>query len=100
MTYNFPLDTLGDYYIVLYFAGILPVSPTFDILINGDVAESNYTVSTSETSALYFNRKGIKSLNITIRSIRFNPQVNALEVYEIVDIPPETSSTTGAISFW
>ncbi|KAJ4728483.1 putative Kinase [Melia azedarach] len=94
MTYNFPLDTLGDYYIVLYFAGILPVSPTFDILINGDVAESNYTVSNSETSALYFNRKGIKSLNITIRSIRFNPQVNALEVYEIVDIPPETSSTT------
>ncbi|KAH9784860.1 putative LRR receptor-like serine/threonine-protein kinase [Citrus sinensis] len=94
MTYNFPVDTLADYYIVLYFAGILPVSPTFEVLINGDIAASNYTVRSSEAGALYFTWKGIKSLNITIKSIKFYPQVNALEVYEILDIPPETSSTT------
>lgn len=94
MTYNFPVDTLGDYHIVLYFAGILPVSPTFEVLINGDIAESNYTVRSSEAGALYFTWRGIKSLNITIKSISFYPQVNALEVYEILDIPPETSSTT------
>lgn len=96
LTYNFPLDMLGDYYIVLYFAGILPVSPTFSVLINGDVAESNYTVRSSESGALYLTRKGIKSLNITVKSISFNPQVNALEVYEIIEIPSEASSTTGA----
>ncbi|TXG63986.1 hypothetical protein EZV62_010980 [Acer yangbiense] len=94
LTYNFPLDMLGDYYIVLYFAGILPVSPTLSVLINGDVAESNYTVRSSESGALYLTRKGIKSLNITIKSISFNPQVNALEVYEIIEIPSEASSTT------
>lgn len=99
LTYNFPLDTLGDYYIILYFAGILPVSPSFDVLINGEVTESNYTVRAAEASAVYFMQKGIKTLNITIRSISFNPQVNALEVYEIIDIPPEASSTAGAVRF-
>ncbi|KAK2649246.1 hypothetical protein Ddye_016735 [Dipteronia dyeriana] len=94
LTYNFPLDMLADYYIVLYFAGILPVSPTFSVLINGDVAESNYTVRSSESGALYLTRKGIKNLNITIKSISFYPQVNALEVYEIIEIPSEASSTT------
>ncbi|KAJ0113769.1 hypothetical protein Patl1_01597 [Pistacia atlantica] len=94
LTYNFPLDTLGDYFIVLYFAGIIPVSPTFNVLINGDVAESNYTVRSSEAGALYFNWKAIKTLNITIKSISFYPLVNAIEVYEIVGIPLEVSSTT------
>ncbi|KAF2284507.1 hypothetical protein GH714_025916 [Hevea brasiliensis] len=70
LTYNLALDTLGDYYIVLYFAGILPVSPSFDIFINGDIAQSNYTVTI------------------------FYPQINAIEVYEVVDIPSEASSTT------
>ncbi|KAE8662366.1 putative LRR receptor-like serine/threonine-protein kinase [Hibiscus syriacus] len=92
--YNLPLDKLGDYYIVLYFAGILPVSASFDILINGDVLLSDFTVRTSEASTLYFKQKGITSLDIALRSIIFYPQINALEVYEIVDIPPETSSTT------
>ncbi|KAE8659309.1 putative LRR receptor-like serine/threonine-protein kinase [Hibiscus syriacus] len=92
--YNLPLDKLGDYYIVLYFAGILPVSASFDILINGDVLLSEFTVITSEASTLYFKQKGITSLDIALRSIIFYPQINALEVYEIVDIPPETSSTT------
>ncbi|CAL5353509.1 unnamed protein product [Camellia sinensis] len=95
LTYNLPLDdTLGDYYIILYFAGILPVSPSFNMLINGDVVQSNYTVKSSEVSALFITRKGIKSLNITMKSIRFYPQINAIEVYEIVDIPSESSSTT------
>ncbi|GKU86066.1 hypothetical protein SLEP1_g642 [Rubroshorea leprosula] len=94
LTYNLPLDTLGDYYIILYFAGILPVSPSFDVLINGDVKESEYTITTSEASALYLAEKGITNLNITIKSTKFYPQINALEVYKIVDIPPEASSTT------
>lgn len=98
LTYNLSLDTLADYYIILYFAGILPVFPSFDILINGDVAQSNYTVRSSEVGALYFTQRGIKSLNITLKSISFYPQVNAIEVYEILDIPEEASSTTGKIS--
>ncbi|KAK6259774.1 hypothetical protein SCA6_014248 [Theobroma cacao] len=92
--YNLPLQTLGDYYIVLYFAGILPVSASFDILINGDVQQSDCTVSTSEASTLYFTKKGVTSLDIALRSIRFYPQINAFEVYEIINIPPEASSTT------
>ncbi|KAL4313393.1 hypothetical protein GQ457_01G037640 [Hibiscus cannabinus] len=92
--YNLPLDKLGDYYIVLYFAGILPVSASFDILINGDLLLSEFKIRTSEASTLYFKQKGITSLDIALRSIIFYPQINALEVYEIVDIPPETSSTT------
>ncbi|MBA0822031.1 hypothetical protein Goarm_018851 [Gossypium armourianum] len=97
--YNLPLDKLGDYYIVLYFASILPVSASFDILINGDVELSEFTIRTSEASTLYFKQKGIINLDIALRSIIFYPQINALEVYEIVDIPPETSSTTGNIFF-
>ena len=98
--YNLPLDTLTNYYIVLYFAGIVPVSHSFDLLINGDVVQSNYTVKMSEVSALYFTRKEIKSLNITLKSITYYPQINAIEVYQIVDIPLEVSSTTGSIELY
>ncbi|KAJ4847595.1 hypothetical protein Tsubulata_013914 [Turnera subulata] len=94
LTYNLLLDTLADYYIILYFAGILPVSPTFDVLINGNVIQSSYNVRLSEASALYITQKGIKCLNITLKSISFNPQINAIEVYEILDIPVEASTTT------
>ncbi|KAE9622156.1 putative protein kinase RLK-Pelle-LRR-I-1 family [Lupinus albus] len=94
LTYNLPLDLLGDYYIILYFAGILRVFPSFDILVNGDIVKSNYTIKSSETSALYITLKGINSLNITLSSIRFYPQINAFEVYNMVDIPSEVSSTT------
>lgn len=97
LTYNLPLDTLGDYFIVLYFAGIFPVSPSFDVVINGDVIQSNYTIKISDVSALYFTQKEIKSLNLTLKSISYYPQVNGIEVYEIVGIPQEASSTTGAI---
>ncbi|KAK8583106.1 hypothetical protein V6N13_021821 [Hibiscus sabdariffa] len=94
LSYKLPLDTLGDYYIVLYFADILPVSASFDILINGVVQQSEFTISTSETSTLYFTQKGITSLDIALKRIKFYPQISAFEVYEIVDIPPEASSTT------
>ena len=100
LTYNLPLDTLADYYTVLYFAGIVPVSPSFNLSINGDVVQSNYTVKMSEVSALYFTRKEIKSLNITLKSITYYPQIHAIEVYEIVDIPLEASSTTGSIELF
>ncbi|XP_043719084.1 probable LRR receptor-like serine/threonine-protein kinase At5g48740 isoform X2 [Telopea speciosissima] len=94
LAYNLPLDNLGDYYISLYFGGILPVSPSFDVLINGDVVRLNYTVKSSVASVLFFSQKGIRSLNITFQNISFYPQVNAIEVYEVVDIPLEASSTT------
>nr|GMD25170.1 probable LRR receptor-like serine/threonine-protein kinase At5g48740 [Ipomoea batatas] len=98
MTYTFPLDhhlgLQGDYYVVLYFAGILPVPPTFDVLINGDVFQSNYTVSRWEVASLAFTLRGTKSLNVTLKTISYYPLLNALEVYEILDIPWETSSTT------
>nr|XP_043620700.1 probable LRR receptor-like serine/threonine-protein kinase At5g48740 [Erigeron canadensis] len=93
LSYNFTLENLGDYYVVLYFAGILPVSPTFDILINGEVVESNYSVKSWEVGSLYFLRKGITSLNVTFKDISFYPFVNAFEVYEIVNVPPESSTT-------
>ncbi|KAK9280762.1 hypothetical protein L1049_003650 [Liquidambar formosana] len=94
LTYNLPLDNLGDYHIVLFFAGILPVSPSFDVIINGNLVQTNLTVKNLEAIALFFTRKGIKSLNITFKNISFYPLVNAIEVYEIVDIPLEVSSTT------
>ncbi|KAJ6710932.1 hypothetical protein OIU74_011733 [Salix koriyanagi] len=94
LTYNLPLDALGDYYIILYFAGIVPTSPSFDVLVNGDVVRSDYHVKMSEASALHLTQKGIENLNITLKSISFYPQINAIEVYEIVDIPLEASSTT------
>ncbi|PIA36028.1 hypothetical protein AQUCO_03400133v1 [Aquilegia coerulea] len=94
LTYNFPLDKLGDYHIALYFAGVLRVPPTFDVLLNGNVVSSNFTVKSFQASALFLTRKEIGSLNITFRNISFYPQVNAIEVYELVDIPLESSSTT------
>lgn len=94
LTYNLPIDGLGDYYVVLYFAGILPVSPAFDVLINGEVVQSNYTVKRWDANALFFTMRGINGLNITLKSISYYPLINALEVYEILDIPLETSSTT------
>ncbi|KAF8394112.1 hypothetical protein HHK36_020317 [Tetracentron sinense] len=94
LTYNFPIDSLGDYYTVLYFAGILPVSPSFDVIVNGDVVTSNYTVKSSEASALFFQQRGTWTMNITFRNISFVSQVNAIEVFEIVEIPLESSSTT------
>ncbi|XP_016500698.1 putative LRR receptor-like serine/threonine-protein kinase At5g48740 [Nicotiana tabacum] len=94
MTYNFPIDHQGDYHIVLYFAGIIPVSPSFDVLINGYIVRSNYTVNRWEVSSLFFTMNGIDSLNIILKTVHYYPIINALEVYEILDIPLETSSTT------
>lgn len=95
LSYTLSLDVLGDCYIILYFAGMLSLSPCFSVTINGEVKQSDYTVTSSEASTLYFTQKRISELNITFGKIKFNPQVNALEVYEILQIPPEASSTTG-----
>ncbi|XP_075489851.1 putative LRR receptor-like serine/threonine-protein kinase At5g48740 [Primulina tabacum] len=94
LVYKLPLDNKGDYHVVLYFAGILPVSPTFNVLINGEVIRSNYTVSRWEVDNMFFTVKGIKNLNITLKAINYYPLVNALEVYQILDIPSEVSTTT------
>ncbi|KAL2239204.1 probable LRR receptor-like serine/threonine-protein kinase At5g48740 [Sesamum indicum] len=94
LVYRLPLDNQGDYHVVLYFAGILPVSPSFDVIINGEVVQSNYTVMQWEANSLFFTVKGIRTLNITLKTISYYPLVNALEVYEILDIPLEASSTT------
>ncbi|XP_010525278.1 PREDICTED: probable LRR receptor-like serine/threonine-protein kinase At5g48740, partial [Tarenaya hassleriana] len=94
LTYSLSLDKPGDYYVILYFSGILPLSPSFDVIINDEVKQSDYTVTTSEASALYFTQKRTKKINITLKKIKFNPQVNAVEIYQILDIPPEASSTT------
>lgn len=95
LSYNLPLEEQGDYFLILYFGGILAVHPSFDVLINGKVVESNYTVEMGEMRALYVIQEQIKSLNITLKSVKFYPQVNALEVYQIVHVPLEASSTTG-----
>ncbi|XP_019088804.1 PREDICTED: probable LRR receptor-like serine/threonine-protein kinase At5g48740 isoform X1 [Camelina sativa] len=94
LSYKLPLHTLGDYYIVLYFSGILSLSPSFSVMINGEVKQSDYTVTSSEAKTLYFTQNRISTLNITLGKIKFSPQVNALEVYQILQIPPEASSTT------
>lgn len=86
---------LGDYYVVLYFAGILPVSSSFDILINGDIVQSNYTVKASQASANHFIQKRVRILNVTLKSTSFSPQVNGIEVYRILNVREEASSTTG-----
>ncbi|KAG8387333.1 hypothetical protein BUALT_Bualt02G0010600 [Buddleja alternifolia] len=94
LVYRLPLDDQGDYHVVLYFAGILPVSPTFDVLINGEIVQSNYTVMQWEANNLFFTVKGVRTLNITLKSISYYPLINALEVYQILEIPLESSSTT------
>ncbi|XP_065875391.1 probable LRR receptor-like serine/threonine-protein kinase At5g48740 [Euphorbia lathyris] len=94
LTYNLALPTQSDYFILLYFAGILPVSPSFDVLINGNLVQSNYTVTMSQASVLHLIRNDIKTLNITLKTQSFYPQINAIEVYQIVEIPLEASSTT------
>ncbi|KAK1355968.1 putative LRR receptor-like serine/threonine-protein kinase [Heracleum sosnowskyi] len=95
LTYNLPLSSiLGDYSIVLYFAGILPVSPTFDVLIDGGLLQSNYTVKSGEVSNLSFTIYGINNMNITLKSTRFYPLLSAIEVFEIVYIPAASSLTT------
>lgn len=95
LTYNFPLDKLGDYYVALYFAGIMPVSSSFDVLINGDVVHSDYTVEHGEVGSIFFMGKKIESLNITFRNNSFYPQVNGIEIYEVLEVPVECSTTTG-----
>lgn len=95
LTYYFPLDKLGDYCVVLYFAGIMPVTSSFDVLINGDVVHTEYAVKHGEVGSISFVGKEIDNLNITFRNVSFYPQVNGIEIYEVLDIPTECSTTTG-----
>lgn len=97
LTYSFPLDKMGDYYVFLYFAGIMPVSPTLDVVINGNMVRSNYSLKHGEASSVFFTGKGINSLNIMFRNVSFYPQVNAIEIYEVIEIPMECSTTAGSI---
>ncbi|KAM0944159.1 putative protein kinase RLK-Pelle-LRR-I-1 family [Dioscorea sansibarensis] len=94
LAYNLALDILGDYLVVLYFAGILPVSSSFDILVNADTVRSSYMVHHGEASVVLQLVKSVDALNIMFQNITFYPQVNAFEVYEIIEIPQEASSTT------
>ncbi|XP_056696572.1 probable LRR receptor-like serine/threonine-protein kinase At5g48740 isoform X1 [Spinacia oleracea] len=94
LTYDLPLEELGNYYIVLYFAGIVPVSSRFNILANKGIVRSNYTVTSRNSSVLHFTVEQVRGLNITLQNISFYPLINAIEVFQMVDLPPETSSTT------
>ncbi|KAF3790149.1 putative LRR receptor-like serine/threonine-protein kinase, partial [Nymphaea thermarum] len=94
LNYTFIIEKTADYYLILYFAGIIPVSSSFSVLINGDVVRANYTVASSEVSALAIQRKSISSLTVELRNSSYYPLVNAIEIYEVVEIPPECSSTT------
>ncbi|ONK77646.1 uncharacterized protein A4U43_C02F8980 [Asparagus officinalis] len=94
LTYYFSLEKSGDYYVVLHFAGITPVSPTFDVLINDNSVSSNYSVKHGEASSILYSVKGIDSLRIMFRNVSFYPQVNAIEIYEAIGIPLECSTTT------
>ncbi|KAJ4751952.1 Leucine-rich repeat protein kinase family protein [Rhynchospora pubera] len=94
MTYKFPLREPGNYYLVLYFAGITPVSSTFDILINNNVASSGYTVQHGQASSLAFTMKMVDRVHVSFRNISFYPQVNAIEIYEIINMPAECSAST------
>lgn len=100
LTYNLPLDKLGNYYVVLYFSGIVPVSSSFNILVNGGIIQSNYTVISRNSSVFYSTMEQVQGLNVTLQNISFYPLVNAMEVFEIVDIPPETSSITGMLPIY
>lgn len=95
MSYNFPLGKLGSYYMILYFAGITPVSSTFDILINKNVMSLGYAVKHGQASSLAFTVKMVDRVCVSFRNISFYPQVNAIEIYEIVNMPPECSAATG-----
>jgi Malectin-like domain len=95
MSYNFPLGKLGSYYMILYFAGIIPVSSTFDILINEQVVSSGYTVKHGQATCLSFTVKMVDRMSVTFQNISFYPQVNAIEIYEVVNMPPECSAATG-----
>ncbi|CAN6447784.1 unnamed protein product [Victoria cruziana] len=94
LNYTFAINKTADYYVILYFAGIIPVSSSFSVVINGGVVRTNYTVASSEVSALSVQRKIASSLTVELQNSSYYPLVNAIEIYEVVEIPPECSSTT------
>ncbi|XP_020597225.1 LOW QUALITY PROTEIN: probable LRR receptor-like serine/threonine-protein kinase At5g48740 [Phalaenopsis equestris] len=94
LNYRFPLEKLGNYYLVIYFAGVMPVSSSFDVLVNGDVVSSDYHVRHAEVSSVVYLAKNIERLKLSFRNVSFYPQVNGIEIYEVLNIPPECPATT------
>ncbi|KAL8170218.1 hypothetical protein V2J09_022022 [Rumex salicifolius] len=74
LTYNLKLGKIGDYYIVLYFAGILRRSPSFNVLINGDLVQSNYTLKDSGVDVLYLTQ------HTTISALQVIQQYTGLDL--------------------
>lgn len=95
LSYRFPLKKLGNYNLVIYFAGVLPVSSSFDVLVNGNVVNLDYHVRHAEVSSIVYLAKTIDRLKLSFRNVSFYPQVNGIEIYEVVNIPPECPATTG-----
>ncbi|KAG0461086.1 hypothetical protein HPP92_021383 [Vanilla planifolia] len=94
LSYRFPLKKLGNYYLVLYFAGITPLLSSFDVLVNDNVVFFDYQLNQAEASLLTYFAKGIDRLKISFRKVRFYPQVNGIEIYEVLGIPQECSPVT------
>ncbi|KAL0924477.1 hypothetical protein M5K25_005308 [Dendrobium thyrsiflorum] len=94
LSYRFPLEKLGNYYVVIYFAGVLPVSSIFDVLVNDNVVNSDYHVRHAEVSSIVYLAKAVDKVKVSFRNVSFYPQVNGIEIYEVVKIPPECSATT------
>lgn len=93
LSYNFQLDEEANYLVIAYFARILPVQSSFHVLVNGDILATNYTLQSSETGAVSSISNNISVINITIHNVSFHPQINALEVYQIADIPLGSSQS-------
>ncbi|KAJ3671772.1 hypothetical protein LUZ60_007851 [Juncus effusus] len=94
LNYNLPLGKVANYFLVLYFAGITPVSPTFDILINNNIVYLGYKVNHGQASSVSFNVKMVDFLKISFYNISFFPQINSIEIYEIIAIPSKCSPAT------
>lgn len=95
LSYKFQLDEEANYLVIAYFARILPVKSSFHVLVNGDILTSNYTLQSSETCTISSISNNTSVINITIQNVSSHPQINALEVYQIADIPLGSSQSQG-----
>ncbi|KAH9312395.1 hypothetical protein KI387_027430, partial [Taxus chinensis] len=92
--YNFQFNEKATYFVIAYFTKILAVYSTFNVLVNGDIIKYNYTLQSGEAGGIYHSTSDSTSeINITIHNVSFHPQINALEVYQIADIPVESSQS-------
>ncbi|GLJ07608.1 hypothetical protein SUGI_0070710 [Cryptomeria japonica] len=92
--YNFHLSEKANYFVIAYFTKIVAVYSTFDVLLNGDIIKSNFTLQRGEAGrVLNSTHDSTTEINITIHNVSFHPQINALEVYQIADIPLGSSQS-------